>query len=169
MECTFFSSFCSSGVSIASLFSPASPTFLPSPSPLSQSIHSPIFFSPMPRPYLSILSPSSFRRHFSSSSPVAHAGVTRFSVAGGRRRKVSGGSQLGHTHVCERTWWSRLVWFSKWTNIFEAFQSITPAIPLRHLIDAANAWGGIPRMKTIPERVTHSPSTRNTCRKCTTC
>lgn len=48
----------------------------------------------MPRPYLSILSPSSFRRHFSSSSPVAHPGVTRFSVAGGRRQKASGGSRL---------------------------------------------------------------------------
>ncbi|KAI9542976.1 hypothetical protein NQZ68_013907 [Dissostichus eleginoides] len=35
----------------------------------------------------------SFRRHFSSSPPVAHPGVTRFSVAGGGRQKVSGGSQ----------------------------------------------------------------------------
>lgn len=34
--------------------------------------------------------PPSFRRRFSSSSPVAHPGVTRFSVAGGKR----GGSRL---------------------------------------------------------------------------
>lgn len=102
MECTFLSSFCSSSVSMASLFSPAA---LP-PSPLSRFF---FFLSPFRR-NLSTLPffffflflrcpptliypfylPPSFRRRFSSSSPVAHPGVTRFSVAGGKR----GGSRL---------------------------------------------------------------------------
>lgn len=93
MECTFRSSSCSSGVSIASLFSTCPPPPLSSFSLFCCNLSTFPFFSPMPRPYLSILSPTSFRRHFSSSSPVAHPGVTRFSVAGGRRQKVSGGNR----------------------------------------------------------------------------
>lgn len=69
--------------------------FLLSLSLPSQSIHSPIFFFFLflrcpPTLIYPFYLPPSFRRHFSSSSPVAHPGVTRFSVAGGKR----GGSRL---------------------------------------------------------------------------
>lgn len=84
----------------------------------SQSIHSPPFFSLRCPPALiyPFYLPPVFRRHFSSySSPVAHPGVTRFSVASGGGRRGSGhrtekkehrGEELGqeavddtHAHV----------------------------------------------------------------------
>lgn len=102
------------------------------------------FFSVMPRPYLSVLSPCSFRRHFFSSLPVAHPGVTRFSVAGGRRQKVSGGSQVcqevsDDTKLYHR---ERLMVTSHLvlkTYEYYAYLSVRQVIHPRHLINAIHA------------------------------
>lgn len=183
MECTFLSSFCSSSVSMASLFSPAA---LP-PSPLSRFF---FFLSPFRR-NLSTLPffffflflrcpptliypfylPPSFRRHFSSSSPVAHPGVTRFSVAGGKR----GGSRLSQEVNRRRAArknalvmvTSRLR-FRIDEHFFFLRRHTCPsrrAMALRHVIGAVNARGGIPRIDAIPERVTCSSSSRKHLRR----
>ena len=129
MERTFLSSFCSSSVSIASLFSPAAS--LPPPHSLSLAFSSfslpsvaiyPLshfFFLPLskmpPTLIYPFYLPPSFRRHFSSSSPVAHPGVTRFSVAGGeaRRKPAQSGGQPTTCGTQTPPWWSRVVWFSE--------------------------------------------------------
>lgn len=131
---------------------------------LSQSIHPPVFFPPMPQPYLSILSSSSFRRHFSSSSPVAHPGVTRFSVARGRRQK-RGTQSGGHRRA---------------PDAHEPFglqhaPAFFRGIPVRHRGEPAQTSDrcrerfSIPRVEIIPEGITCFSPTHNTRRSATAC
>lgn len=129
------------------------------------------FFSQMPRPYLSILSSSSFRCHFSSSSPVAHPGVTRFfSVAwGGGEEMAKGRDSVRRspmTRKCMQTGRASAPDGHKSFGLQNRQTYLSVTSPRRHLIDATEAWGSIPRMETIAGGVTSSSSTRNTSRKC---
>lgn len=119
--------------------------------------------------------PPVFRCHFSSySSPVAHPGVTRFSVAsgGGRRgsghrtekkKKIEGRSLVRRPLTTQTlTWWrwSRVVWLAFCgTNTCMSHGRWRPQTsdPLLR-----NARGGIPSVEVIPEGVACSSSTRNT-------
>lgn len=155
---------------------PSLSLFLLSLSLPSQSIHSPIFFFFLflrcpPTLIYPFYLPPSFRRHFSSSSPVAHPGVTRFSVAGGKR----GGSRLSQEVNRRRAArknalvmvTSRLR-FRIDEHFFFLRRHTCPsrrAMALRHVIGAVNARGGIPRIDAIPERVTCSSSSRKHLRR----
>lgn len=145
------SSLCSSTVSIASLFSTPPPSslssvaiyppscfFFPSDAP-TLSFH--FIFLQFSAPFLLFLACRSSRCHqvFCRQGKEEQKRGAR---SGGHRRAPGGHESLG---------WQHTPTFFRGVPVHHS--------PRRHLIDARNASGGIPRMDIIPEGVTRSSPT----------